>query len=129
MPTHKLNNYLRAHRKRAGLTQREVAYLLGLKARGPVCAIEKQHRMPLLRTALALEAIFDVPAGELFAGMRESIRNETRVRMGHLASELAPKVGKHAGHDYRTARKLAWLSRRCTADTTHGPQNQTGTRA
>ena len=71
MPTHKLKNYLRAYRKRAGLTQREVAFLLGVKARGPV--IEKRYRMPLLRTALALGAIFGIPVEELFSGMCESI--------------------------------------------------------
>jgi transcriptional regulator with XRE-family HTH domain len=129
MPQHKLENYLRGYRRRAGLTQREVAYLLGLKARAPVCEMEKRRRMPLLRTALALEAIYGVPASELFAGMREEIASGTRARMKRLASEIAPKVGTKSRHEYREARKLAWLSERCTANSLDGSPNQASPRS
>ena len=119
----KLTNYLRSHRRRAGLTQRELAFLLGVQARGPVSEIEKHHRMPLLRTALTLEAIFGIPAGELFSGMRASIANEVDSRCEKLARELAPKVGSNKRHDYRNARKLAWLQARRGSSIFHGPQD------
>src|SRR5579864_5349866 len=111
MPTHNLHNYLRAHRKRAGLSQHEVALLLGLKARGQVSEIEKRRRVPLLRTVLALEVIYGIPAGDLFAGMRESIAGEIHARIDKLASELPLKVANKR-HAYKIARKLAWLAER-----------------
>jgi transcriptional regulator with XRE-family HTH domain len=126
MPTLKLHNYLRAHRKRAGLAQRDVALLLGLKARGPVSELEKRHRVPLLRTALALEIIFGVSAGELFAGMRESIATEMQARMETLSSELAAKVGNKRDA-YKTRRKLAWLAERRASTLRNESQHEAGT--
>ena len=111
MPTHKLHNYLRAHRKRAGLTQREVAFLLGLKASGPISELEKRHRLPLLRTALALEVIFGVSAGELFPGMRQTVNADVEKRFAEFAVLLKAKADKK-NDAYKTARKVAWLSRR-----------------
>jgi transcriptional regulator with XRE-family HTH domain len=129
MSTIKLANYLRTHRKRAGLTQRDLAFLLGVNARGPISEIEKRHRVPLLRTALSLEAIFEIPAAELFAGMRESVGEEVNVRCRKLASELTPKVGTKTRHEYRSARKLAWLESRRGSSRPDDPQNVRPARA
>lgn len=112
MGTTKLTNYLRTHRKRAGLTQRELAFLLGVRARGPVSEMEQRHRVPVLRTALTLEVIFGVPASELFAGMRESIAEEVDQRFEKLACELAAKVETDKRHEYRDAHKQQWLESR-----------------
>src|SRR2546429_9576493 len=68
MATHKLENYLRTYRKRSGLTQREVAFLVGCRNGAQVSRYEKRRRLPPLRTALACEAAFGVPVAELFAG-------------------------------------------------------------
>jgi transcriptional regulator with XRE-family HTH domain len=129
MASGKLTNYLRAHRKRAGLTQRELAFLLGVKARGPVSELEKRHRMPLLRTALALAVIFDVPVEELFSGMRQSVASDISARLEKLGSELAPKVDANKRHEYRNARKLAWLEARRGSSTLDGFQNSRPARA
>src|SRR3989442_14407584 len=71
MATHKLENYLRTYRKRSGLTQREVAFLVGCRNGAQVSRYEKRRRLPPLRTALACEAAFGVPVSELFAGLRD----------------------------------------------------------
>src|SRR5437879_2031593 len=63
MATHKLENYLRTYRKRSGLTQREVAFLVGCRNGAQVSRYEKRRRLPPLRTALACEAAFGVPGG------------------------------------------------------------------
>ncbi len=124
MRTTKLPNYLRTYRKRAGLSQRDLAFLLGVRARGPVSEMEKRRRMPLLRTALALEVIFGIPAGELFAGMRESTASDIDARVDKLAAQLGSKVGTNKRHEYRTARKLAWLQARRGSFLAHDPQNR-----
>ncbi len=85
----RLPNYLRTYRKRAGLSQDEVAFLLGYQSGTRVSRYECFGRQPELETALAYEAISGVPARELFAGMYEEIEAETRKRAGVLARKLA----------------------------------------
>ncbi len=127
MPNPKLNNYLRVCRKRAGLTQREVAFLLGLKARGAISELEKRHRVPLLRTAVTLEAIFGVPVSDLFPGMRLAVDADVEHRIEEFAKLLKAKADKKSDA-YKTARKLAWLRERRAVTTLHGPQPQTSPR-
>src|SRR5437879_2490611 len=54
----KLHNYLLTHRKRSGLSQDEVAFLLGRRSGTKVSRHESFARMPGPRTLLAYEAIF-----------------------------------------------------------------------
>src|SRR5437667_302672 len=74
MATPKLENYLRTYRKRSGLTQRDVAFLVGCRNGAQVSRYEKRRRLPPLRTALVYEAAFGVPVSVLFAALREDFR-------------------------------------------------------
>jgi transcriptional regulator with XRE-family HTH domain len=58
MASHQLENYLKTYGWKSGLTQREVAFLLGWKNGAQLSRYEKRHTLPPLRTALAYEAIF-----------------------------------------------------------------------
>ena len=88
MATHKLENYLRTYRKRSGLTQREVAFLVGCRNGAQVSRYEKRRRLPPLRTALACEAAFGVPVSVLFAGLREVAGQVVGERLAALKSKL-----------------------------------------
>jgi transcriptional regulator with XRE-family HTH domain len=77
---HKLTNYLRSNRKRLGLSQDEVAFLLGTQSGAKVCRYEKFTREPNLATALACEAIFQKPVRELFAGLYQEVEREVAGR-------------------------------------------------
>ncbi len=112
MEAHKLENYLRTYRKRAGLNQSEVAFLLGHDRQSQVSRFEKRHRVPTLRTALAWEAILGIPVAELFAGMRESVGHEIRRRLEKLALVLNEKVESKGKEAVMASRKLSWLSER-----------------
>jgi transcriptional regulator with XRE-family HTH domain len=85
-----LQNYLRTYRKRSGLTQTEVAFLLGSDDGMKVYRYERQVQRPTLETVLAFEAIFRVPAKELFAGLYQKAEKETRARALMLAQQLIP---------------------------------------
>ncbi len=63
-----LPNYLRTYRKKAGLTQQDFAFLLGISNGAQVSRYEKGHHLPPLRTALTCEAVLGTPVSELFAG-------------------------------------------------------------
>ena len=109
MISRRLENYLKAYRKKTGLTQREVSFLLGWKAGDQLSRFERCHHHPPLRTALALEAIFGVPVAELFAGVRQSVDQDIESRIGRLVANLQKEVGQ--GRQMRlTEKKLAWLS-------------------
>jgi len=123
MPTHKLENYLRAYRKRSGLTQRDVAYLLGCQNGAQVSRYEKRKRVPPLRTALACEAVFGVPIADLFAGISEVAGREIGKRLLGLRSKLQANSGEGHGKSEarQIARKLEWLNARLGPQT--GGQN------
>lgn len=84
MSSHKLENYLRTYRKRLGLTQNEVSYLLGCRSGAKVSNYERFARQPNLKTALAYEVILAVPVRELFAGTCERVERQVRPRMRTL---------------------------------------------
>ena len=111
MVTPRLENYLRTYRRKSGLTQQEVGFLLGRETGAQVSRYEKRHRLPPLETALAYEEIFGVPVSELFAGIRQSVgRNVARQRVA-LRAGLQTKTPKN--NDARmTAHKLRWLDDR-----------------
>src|SRR5712692_5609597 len=94
MTPHRLENYLRSHRKESGLTQQEVAFLLGCEDGTLVSRYEKRRRLPPIETALACEEIFGVPVAELFAGMRQSVGKDVAKRRFELMSQLQGKVLK-----------------------------------
>ena len=100
----RLPNYLKTHRKRAGLSQDEVALLLGCKSGAKVSRYERLARRPSLETAFAYEALFGVPARELFAGVYEKVEEDIRKRARALAWKLNAK-----DQDRTVRRKLATL--------------------
>lgn len=111
MATRRLDNYLRTYRRRSGLTQREVAFLLGCETGAQVSRYEKRKRVPPLRTALACEAVFGIPVSELFGGVRQTVGTEIDRRLNQLRSRLESQPAR--GRDARLlARKLHWLGER-----------------
>jgi transcriptional regulator with XRE-family HTH domain len=98
MAVHKLDNYLRMYRKRAGLSQDEVAYLLGGNSGTKTSRYERFRRMPSLETALAYEAIYGVPARELFAGVA--------ARAEHVVKRRARILDKRLGGAGRRSEQL-----------------------
>jgi len=84
----KLQNYVRTHRRRAGLSQKEMAFLLGCASEAKVSRYERFVRQPTLETVLAYEAIFGTSARELFAGVYERARAEIQSRARTLSENL-----------------------------------------
>ena len=87
MPSPRLPNYLRSFRKRFGLSQDDVAFLLGTESGAKICRYERFTREPNLKTILALEALFNRPSQELFAGLFQSIEYRVCLRAKQLAEQ------------------------------------------
>jgi transcriptional regulator with XRE-family HTH domain len=108
MASSQLPNYLRAHRKRLGLSQDEVAYLLGAESGAKACRYERFSREPGFRTALACEAVFQRPIRELFAGLYEQIEREVAGRAKKLVLKTGQmKPGKQTARKRETLAKIA----------------------
>jgi transcriptional regulator with XRE-family HTH domain len=92
----KLPNYLRTYRKRFGLSQKELSFLLGVKRSEKVCRYEKFQQVPNLKTALAFQAVFGVPVAELFAGIYDQAEKEiskrARILMRKMQDEATERV-------------------------------------
>jgi transcriptional regulator with XRE-family HTH domain len=91
----KLSHYLRHERKRASLSQRDIAILLGDLTVSKVSRYERRRRVPLLVTALAYEVILGKPVSELFGGMYGSIREEIAERAKTLLGDGTKAANVH----------------------------------
>lgn len=110
----RLLNYIRMHRRRSGLSQRDLEEVLGY-CEGSVSQHEQFRANPSLRTALAYEVIFRIPIADIFSGLRESIEEQIESRLAAMES----KLGQRSGRDHSanaTARKLIWLAQRRNPD-------------
>ncbi len=100
----KLENYLRTYRRSTGLSQEEVAFLVGCESGAEVSRHERFSRRPPMEGILAYEVIFGAPARDLFAGARHKVEEATRQRAALLAAKLSAKAS-----DRMTAQKLEVL--------------------
>jgi transcriptional regulator with XRE-family HTH domain len=90
-----LPNYLRSNRKRLALSQEEVAFLLGSQSGAKVSRYEQFAREPSLKTALALEMIFQRSASELFGGLYQKVETEVAPRARTLARRMEQGKPNH----------------------------------
>lgn len=95
----KLPNYLRTYRRRAGLTQKELGFLLGCKTGAKVSRYEHYQREPSLYAILSCDAIFGAPLCDLFAGMYSEARNKVAERAKAMLARLQglPQTKRIAG--------------------------------
>jgi transcriptional regulator with XRE-family HTH domain len=110
MHNHPLENYLRMHRRRSGLTQREIGFLFGCKDGATLSRYERRKRLPSLRIAIACGAIFKIPVTELFPGVREEVDRDLASRIGRLGADLLTKSRGDDKHHRAHRQKLAWLA-------------------
>lgn len=104
MSSHRLSNYLKTYRKSMGLSQTEVARLLGCSSGAKVSRYERFIRQPSLETVFAFEVVFGAPGRELFAGMFERVWRKTIRRSRAMVIRLSK-----SSMDQRTVYKLKAL--------------------
>ena len=103
-----LDNYLRTYRKRFGLSQSEMAFLLGCASGAKISRYERNARRPGLDTLLAYERIFGVSIRDLFAGVDEKVGAITEKRARILARRLsAAAPTAHTAHQLDQLRTLS----------------------
>jgi transcriptional regulator with XRE-family HTH domain len=113
-------NLLRTYRKRSGLSQREIAYLLGCQTEGQVSRYERRRCLPGIETALACQAVLGAPVSELLPGTYEAIAAEVKQRAQELAIEFQTRPGRRDKHI--VTQKVQWLVDHCGVQ--HGEGNR-----
>lgn len=111
MPPPTLGSYLRTHRKRSGLSQRELAEVLGLVTVDQVSLHEQSREIPLLLTAIGYEIVFQVPLSQLLPGLYESASHSVEARLEAFELRLQNSNAKGRAAAF-IARKLEWLCAR-----------------
>jgi hypothetical protein len=100
------------------MTQRELADLIGLIAHHQVSQHERSLAIPSFLAALSYQAVFCIPAIELFPGPFQTIQQNIEERLSQMERILQDSTPK--GHEAKiTARKLEWLCERRMSATKH----------
>ncbi len=99
-----LPNYLRTHRKRARLSQQDVAFLIGCKSSARISRYERCRQNPNLRTLLAYELLLHTPIRELYGGVAEEVERDMKKRVRLFVRHLARRRP-----DHRNERKAKFL--------------------
>src|SRR5262249_37712646 len=84
----RLISYIRPLRRRWGLTQTELALLIGAKTGGVVSRIEAVKRFPTLAATFSCELIFDTPSLDLFADVFVDVHKSLILLTNELSGAL-----------------------------------------
>lgn len=87
--THHHPNRIRQLRMEKGLTQRQLAHLMGYQSVSSLSHLEAGHKLPSLTTALKLEVALQRFIGDLFPRLFESVRGPVARRRTALFEERA----------------------------------------
>lgn len=114
---HTLPVYLRMYRRQAGLSQRELAELIGCPDDAAVCRLERSQRRPALHTAMACEIVFRTSLRELFPDMYEEVEQLVNRRAHSLRRNL-----KATSRDTPRTRQSLKTVRKIVATSSSGPR-------
>ena len=103
-------NYLRAHRRKCGLSQRELATLVGYPREWQVSRHERSKTVPPLLIALAYEVVFRIPAAELFTGFHSAVTETVTRNLARMKADVERQSKRQPSK--ATLQKLQWLTQR-----------------
>ena len=92
----KIPSYMRTHRRKWGLTQKELAHLLGAKSGTQVSRLERLIRKPKLFIALACQVIFGELPHRLFPKLFSKVEESVMQRAYQLYKKLEGSTSKAA---------------------------------
>ena len=102
-----LDNYIQMHRERVGLTQNDLAFLIGIEERSAISQYERDLRLPTLDKLLALEIVFGETIQNLFAGIAERLRETVASRAATLLESLDDTPSRELALKLELLSKLA----------------------
>lgn len=106
-----IGNYLRIHRRKFGLSQRELGRLIGYRNEFPVSRHERNLSVPPLLVALAYEIVFQVPVAAIFAGFQTTVAAMVATNLEEFTNRLQ-STSTNRRVSKETMLKLQWLAER-----------------
>lgn len=91
-----VHSYLRTHRRKWALTQKELAFLLGHKSATHVSRLEQGKRIPGTDVVLACEVLFGITPRSCFPHLYTGVEEAVHSRAAILHESLEKKTGKAA---------------------------------
>jgi DNA-binding XRE family transcriptional regulator len=88
-----LKSYLRVHRKKWGLSQDELAALIGTRSGATVSRLESLRRHPNLRTAFAVQIIFGESLEKVFPKVFDQVEDALMRRANAMHERLQGRAG------------------------------------
>ncbi|MCK9345039.1 MAG: helix-turn-helix domain-containing protein [Candidatus Pacebacteria bacterium] len=92
----RIHTYLRTHRRKWALTQKDVAFLLGNKSAAHISRLEQGKRKPTNEAVLACEVLFGLSPKQCFPKVYEEIEESVLARAATLYEDLDQRTGKVA---------------------------------
>src|ERR1039458_3722744 len=105
-----LASRVRSHRKRAGLSQKDLARIVGL-AEARISYQERFGIVPPLAVALSYEAVFGVAVRDLYPRLYEDVQQRVEASVAAMEDELQQLSAK-GRQATLIARKLEWCCER-----------------
>jgi len=105
-------SYLRYYRNKSGLTQRELADIVGTLKHHQVARHESAKAIPSLYAALGYHVVFKVSVAELFPGLYESIQQNAERNLAEFQRKLEASAPAKPQALEKTAQQIVWLRTR-----------------
>lgn len=106
-----MGSYLRSHRLKSGMSQRELAEIIGIVEHHQVSNHERSSAVPSLFAALSYEAVFSVPVATLFPGIYDTILANVEEHLIELEEKLQNTALKGRPAQ-KVAHILEWIHQR-----------------
>jgi DNA-binding XRE family transcriptional regulator len=103
---------LRYHRKQSGLTQRELADIVGTLKDHQVTRHESGKATPSLFAAIGYHVVFRIGFADLFPGLYEAIQQNVERNLLEFQRRLEKSVPMNPRAMEKTAQQLVWLRTR-----------------
>ena len=84
----KFTSHVRAHRRRWGFTQDELAFMMGFKSRSVVSKLESSGKLPTVDIGFALYTVFGAHNSELFPSLHREVEAVVLARAYELYERL-----------------------------------------
>lgn len=91
-----IHDYLRTHRRKWAITQKELAFLLGHKSPTHISRLEQGKRIPSKDVVLACEVLFGIPPRSCFPKLYANIEETVLARAATLYERLDNETSKTA---------------------------------
>jgi transcriptional regulator with XRE-family HTH domain len=87
MTSKSVGTYLRFLRKKSGLSQRELAEIIGTISASEVSRHERSRALPSILTAFGYQAVFGRPVSAIFPGVFYTVRAVVKERLRKFEGE------------------------------------------